>query len=78
LFFWHGKTFYLFFLILYSYLILFSFKPKISVEEWIMLGWLLTMMIDEFRDVSVIAVRCKLLIRICNNNNNSGKVPDLS
>lgn len=49
---WRGKTFYLFFLILYSYLILFSFKAEISVEEWIMLGWLFTMMIDEFRDVS--------------------------
>ena len=42
---------YVAFLLLYSYVILFDFKLSVSVAEWILIGWIGTMMVEEIREV---------------------------
>lgn len=39
------------FLVLYAYMLLFDFREKISTTEWVMLAWMLTMLVEELREM---------------------------
>ena len=42
------------FLLLYSYVILFDFNQSISLAEWILIGWIGTMIVEEIREVCLL------------------------
>ena len=44
---------YMVFLVFYSYVILFDFRPTISVAEWVIIAWIASMLVEEFRQVLV-------------------------
>jgi len=50
---------YFVFLAYYSYVILFAFRPTITVAEWIVIVWIATMLVEEVRQVNLQAgVNC--------------------
>ena len=50
---------YLAFLLLYSYVILFDFRPTMRWTESVMIGWMLTMLLEEIREVPAIPTSFK-------------------
>ena len=48
------QIFYVMFLLLYSYVILFDFNQSISLAEWILIGWIGTMIVEEIREVCLL------------------------
>ena len=44
---------YFVFLAYYSYVILFAFRPTITVAEWIVIVWIATMLVEEVRQVNL-------------------------
>ncbi|EDV22751.1 uncharacterized protein TRIADDRAFT_28218, partial [Trichoplax adhaerens] len=50
---WGTVFWYIIFLGLYSYVILFSFNAFPSIPEWILLGWIYTIAVELFRQVSM-------------------------
>ena len=41
------------FLAYYSYVILFAFRPTITVAEWIVIVWIGTLLVEEIREVDI-------------------------
>ncbi|RDD40557.1 Transient receptor potential cation channel trpm [Trichoplax sp. H2] len=52
---WGTVFWYIIFLGLYSYVILFSFNAFPSIPEWILLGWIYTIAVELFRQISAAA-----------------------
>ena len=45
------QTFYIGFLMFYSYVILFEFRKEMTLMEWLMIGWIASLLMEEIREV---------------------------
>ena len=50
------------FLLLYSYILLTDFNKEISVLQYVLIGWVTTIMTEEFRQVNIIIYSILLLV----------------
>lgn len=62
---------YIVFLCLYSYMILFDFKPQITVLEIVLMGWIGTLLCEEIREVRDTEIAVAATAEI--GSQNSGK-----
>jgi hypothetical protein len=57
-----SQMMYVVFVVLYCYMLLFSFQLSITTIEWVVLAWMATLLVEEIREVGT-PTWCTFLIR---------------